>query len=672
VGRKNGSADYGGMAVPYYHPVSHEIRDYRLRRYHPDLEMGHDGEIKEKNKYMAPPGRRNMFYFPAGTSPNQLSDLSLLIVLTEGELKAISLSELAWHGLSDSAEQPRFLPVALSGVWNWKGTVGKQDGPHGERQDIKGPIPDFGLVVWKDRQVIILFDSNIHTNDDVRIARLSLAKYLRTLGAIVRFADLPADCGVNGIDDYTARYGADKALALIETAYDPKAKKADDAVLGGLTEEKLAQQFEATYKDQMHYDHNRGRWYHWDEERGYWTRNETRLAFHFAREICRSCNAEEKKEFARASTYAGVERICQCSPDFAVTSDFWDRNIWLLGVPGGVIDLHSGQPCLAGKQSYITKQTAVAPDWTMPKPVFEQFLAEITQHDDALQRYLQRIAGYALTGSNREEKLFFIYGPGGNGKTKFVETLAGVLGDYAVAAPMDTFVLKRGERHPTDLASFVGARLVTSNETQEDRQWDQQLVQDITGGGTIAARFMRRDFFRYVPQFTLIIVGNHAPKLGSINDAAKRRFQIIPFTFKPKTPDEELFNRLRPEWPAVLAWMVDGAHDWYTEGLGERPRVVERETSEYFEEQNPTQAWLEEDCLAGPNFSDTSKQLYADWEHWAKENGEEHRTKDWLIKTLKQQHGCQSRKVNGQRGLNGICVKVEYQADPRTGERDDG
>jgi putative DNA primase/helicase len=377
------------------------------------------------------------------------------------------------------------------------------------------------------------------------------------------------------------------------------------------------------------------------------------------------------KEFARAKTYGGVENIVQASPVFAVTSEHWNKNIWLLGVPCGVIDLRTAELRPAAKADYITKQTSVGPDFEARMPVFRRFLHQITQKNVGLQHYLQKIAGYSLTGSTREEKLFFLYGPGGNGKTKFVETLAGILGDYATAAPMDTFVLRRGERHPTDLASFAGARLVTSNETRDDRQWDQQLIQDITGGGTIAARFMRRDFFRYSPQFSLIIVGNHAPKLSSINAAARRRFVIIPFRYKPKKPDHHLADKLRNEWPAILAWMIDGARIWYTHGLGKQPPVVERETREYFDDQDYLPAWIEDCCLCGLNFTDTSKNLYAYYCKWTDQNGEERHSKDWLIKTLKQQHGCSSEKVNGARGLRGICVKVEAKSDPRTGERED-
>jgi putative DNA primase/helicase len=88
-----------------------------------------------------------------------------------------------------------------------------------------------------------------------------------------------------------------------------------------------------------------------------------------------------------------------------------------------------------------------------------------------LQAYLQRMVGYALTGSTQEHALFFLYGTGANGKSVFVNTLATILGDYATNAPMDTFMETRTDRHPTDMAGLRGARFVAAIETEQGRRW---------------------------------------------------------------------------------------------------------------------------------------------------------------------------------------------------------
>lgn len=152
VGR-NGSADYSGIVFPYFLPGSSSPREYRLRRDNPDLEQGLDGEIKQKGKYLSPPGRSNLFYFVPMTSAEWLADTGLPITITEGEKKALALWELAWQGLSDSASVPRFLPIGLAGVWNWRSKIGKTENETGQRQDVKGVVPDFDLIKWKGRDV---------------------------------------------------------------------------------------------------------------------------------------------------------------------------------------------------------------------------------------------------------------------------------------------------------------------------------------------------------------------------------------------------------------------------------------------------------------------------------------------------------------------------------------
>lgn len=217
VGR-NGSGDYAGILFPYIWPGDQHVREYRLRRDKPDLEPKPGGGYREKDKYLSPPGRSNQLYFTPGTEAAWLGDVTLPILISEGEKKAISLWGLAWHQLGDAAEKPRFLPVGIPGVWNWKGTIGKAPGPDGDRRDVKGPIPDLARITWKGRRVTIVFDANVRTNESVQAARALLAKELRSRGAQVLSVDLPAVDGVNGIDDLLARWGQARVAELLEQA----------------------------------------------------------------------------------------------------------------------------------------------------------------------------------------------------------------------------------------------------------------------------------------------------------------------------------------------------------------------------------------------------------------------------------------------------------------------
>ena len=193
------------------------------------------------------------------------------------------------------------------------------------------------------------------------------------------------------------------------------------------------------------------------------------------------------------------------------------------------INLITGKPTPHIPTDYCTKVAGAQPDGIGHCPRWRTFLDQVTGGDTELAAYLQRVAGYCLTGHTSEHALFFLYGTGANGKSVFVNTLAGIMGDYAVTAPMDTFTESRNERHPTEIAMLRGARLVTASETQAGRNWNEALIKVLTGGDRVRARFMRQDFFEFTPQFKLMISGNHKPALRNVDEAIRRRLHLIPF-----------------------------------------------------------------------------------------------------------------------------------------------
>jgi hypothetical protein len=236
VGR-NAKADYSGLVFPYMLPGSDHPREYRLRRDHPDLEQKPNGTLKEKGKYLSPPGRGNLLYFVPGTPLEWLQDTNLPVAITEGEKKTLALYRLAFH----HSPEPRFLPVGLPGVWNWLGVVGKTIDKNGERRNLKGTIPDLDLIEWDGRVVYIIFDANANFNESVRAARHHLAKELARRGSTVRLVDLPQIENVNGVDDLLCVKGPDYVSALIESARplaeDKPTRKPQTAVLAELAED---------------------------------------------------------------------------------------------------------------------------------------------------------------------------------------------------------------------------------------------------------------------------------------------------------------------------------------------------------------------------------------------------------------------------------------------------
>jgi putative DNA primase/helicase len=341
----------------------------------------------------------------------------------------------------------------------------------------------------------------------------------------------------------------------------------------------------------------------------------------------------EKKRIASAKTRAAVVSLAGEDPRIAATVDQWDTNIWLLNTPGGVVDLHTGQLRKHWADDYMTKITAAAPDTGCLTPLWTKFLKTVTSDDEELQKYLQRACGYWLTGDTSEQELFFFYGTGSNGKGVFIRTISGILHDYHENSSIETFTVTRSERHPTEMAKLRGARLVTANETEEGRRWAEARICEMTGGDLIDARFMRQDFFTYLPQFKLGFLGNHMPALRTVNKAITRRFNRIPFTvtIPEDQVDTNLTAKLEAEWPGILAWAIAGCLEWQRGGLCP-PKAVTDSTDDYLRGEDVLGEWIEQRCDLGPNHWESSTKLFDSWSGWATTRAE------WVgsVKTFSQ------------------------------------
>lgn len=433
-----------------------------------------------------------------------------------------------------------------------------------------------------------------------------------------------------------------------------------------LTEDSAALRFTAAHRDDLRFCHTAGTWFRWDG--AIWRPDSTGAAFHFARELARDlCKAEPERAAlvaSKAAFAAAVERFARSDPAHARTADDWDRDPMILGTPAGLVDLNTGRLGAPDAAAMVTKATAVAPSTSASCPLWRRFLDDSTGGDAGLIRFLQQWAGYCLTGDTREHALVFVFGDGGNGKSVFLNTVIGIIGDYAATAGMDTFTASRGDKHPTDLAMLRGARLVTASETEEGKAWAESRIKQITGGDPVTARFMRQDFFTYKPQFKLTIIGNHKPKLENVDEAMRRRFNIVPFTLKPANPDRELEAKLETEWPSILRWMLEGCLDWRANGLI-RPAGVAVATAEYFSDQDLIGQWLEDECDAeadNPHKWEGSAALFASWKAYAEKAGELAGDAKRFSERM-QRHGFTRDRAAGMRVFRGVRLQQAVTRD---------
>ena len=423
------------------------------------------------------------------------------------------------------------------------------------------------------------------------------------------------------------------------------------------TQDQVAQFLTGLYPDNFIYTPGRG-WHYWSGLS--WRHDRLGQLRDYIRRVARLLTDGGAKGEARTAQSAafvtGVEQLLRHDPAYARSDDHFDADPDVLGLPCGyAADLRTGDLLGADRGRRVLRQASTVPAETAECPAWDQFLKEATGGDEELIEFLQTFVGYSLTGHISEHALLFVHGPGGSGKSTFAEVLAAVLGDYSRTAAMDTFTEARGERHPTDLAHLAGARLVTASETEEGRPWAEAKVKLITGGDTIAARWMRRDFFEYAPQFKLLIVGNDLPKLRSADSAMRRRFRVVPFDHPPARPDMTLRASLLAEGDGILRWALDGAQAWYEHGLGSAA-VIEEATDTYFAEADTVGRWLEECTIrSDPTASTSSKRLFGSWSSWCKTTGHPPGNTTRFGRDLAR-HGLTKRKQSGVAHWLGVTL----------------
>jgi putative DNA primase/helicase len=273
-----------------------------------------------------------------------------------------------------------------------------------------------------------------------------------------------------------------------------------------------------------------------------------------------------------------------------------------------------------------------------------------------LQSFLQRYIGYCCTGLTTEHAFVFAYGTGANGKSTFINTIVRIFGDYAAVSDMGTFIASNTERHPTDLAKLRGARLVVAQEKQKGRHWDETKIKALTGGDRLTARFMRQDFFDFVPTFKLFIAGNHKPRIGSVDDAMRRRLLLAPFTVRiPAGTRPELAAKL---WASAgHPSMVHRWLQWQRDGLRHPPAYATRPTNTSGARTQSASGWktaTDADDRAFMRMAD----LFASWKAWCEDRNIKPGSTMALSGMLEDRGYTKRREAGtGQRGFAGIVVK---------------
>lgn len=338
--------------------------------------------------------------------------------------------------------------------------------------------------------------------------------------------------------------------------------------------------------------------------------------------------AQQAKSNARIQ---GCIENATSDPRVLVGVDNWDADEHLLGVANGVIDLRTGELLKGRPDLYITRRAPVGYNPGIRNVRWEQFLDFATNGDKELQEWLQKAAGYSLTGLRTYDVMFLVYGPSGSGKNTLVEALVKAMGTQQYAWPLDSSILAQGDgqAHGSDLyhwAELRGRRLVWVDELPESERIKENSIKKLTGSSEISARSPGEKPFTFQSRAKLWVTTNHRPIIT--DDAMWRRIRPVPLLNVPENPDPDLKHYIfDPEGalPAVLSWAVEGA----IKLLGSSARdalgwctAVSEAAEMYRKNEDRIGFFLIEETRESEGAATPVKSLYAIYRIWSEERGE--------------------------------------------------
>ncbi len=380
---------------------------------------------------------------------------------------------------------------------------------------------------------------------------------------------------------------------------------------------------------------------------------------------------EERKFFyKKAESFLSTKRArdvrtaMESHPSLAIRVTSFDSDPWALNTPSGIVNLKRGSLGPSNATALCSRSTLVPPDFNGGCPNWIRFLFQTVGGDASMVEYLQRLCGYVLTGCTHEQQVTFIWGPGGNGKSVFLNVLNEIMASYAVTAPTEVFTATKFERHSTEVAVLAGARVVTASEIDHGKTWNVARLKSLSGGEPISARFMRQDNFIFTPTFKLLIAGNAKPRFPVVDDAMERRLHLVPFTRKPAEVNRRLGEELREEYPAILAWMIQGCLKWQQGGLV-KPAIVQKATDLYFAESGMVRAWMEQFVINDVRGFLETRTAYSAFNSWCKGAGEAPIAEREFVSMMEHYGYSRTRETKAPRryGFEGLELVTESLAD---------
>jgi P4 family phage/plasmid primase-like protien len=229
----------------------------------------------------------------------------------------------------------------------------------------------------------------------------------------------------------------------------------------------------------------------------------------------------------------------------------------------------------------------------------DDFMAKVFPRPE-LRAYMWRKLASCLEGANKEQTYETWIGVGGNGKSKLVDLMSMVLGDYASSLQSTAMTRKRpdaGAANP-DIMAIRNKRFIYMAEPDDREPLNTSRMKQFTGEDDVEARGLFEEQTKFKITGKIFMLCNAFPAINTMDRGTWRRVRAVPFESKfvdpgtePIKPKENIYPRDNQLDIKLKKWrtlfMSRLVHIYKTEylhgGLGQVPAVVMQESNKYQE-----------------------------------------------------------------------------------------
>lgn len=251
---------------------------------------------------------------------------------------------------------------------------------------------------------------------------------------------------------------------------------------------------------------------------------------------------------------------------------------------------------------------------------FRDWLGQVLGDDEELHRHLWEVLGYLLMTGNPLQKIFMIYGPGGNGKGTLLRVIRHMLGreNYS-SISMHQLV---DDRFAT--SGLYGKIANVSGDLSSKFLTDPQVLKEITGGDAISASRKFGQSFEFVPYAVPIFASNEFFRTSDTSAGWRRRWEVIEFT-RNVLADGRPFDEglLFEDVPGIFNYAMEGLRRLMERGRFDPPQAAQDATSRLHDEADPIVTWLDDDEQVDrhPDAVTPRTRVYARYKGWCSRNG---------------------------------------------------